>query len=319
MIRRTYKNREQAFTEDEDVKMLLRFLESSERGRTEDDILKVIQWAHGKMMEAGLVEMVLDGDLSVDIRDGLVYLGIPEGRSYGTGRVFPRGKTWWIAYHVDGREIRESSGSTKKHAAEEMLKQRLEAAAATKKKPAPDTPTRGKRTDDSPDVRDVDGNGRGGKLEAPPNKSMRPVADDPGETTKSTTGRNTPRRDATRQPLPPPVLTKLGPEPVAAPQVHVPPPPVQKPPVYIPPPKVTVRTVPLSEFPHDGTGGKIPHVKKSMKQILQDYPPAPKMEHPNLPRKFTSERLAKLYMNQYRKFKLKATLKEGLFVVEEAS
>jgi integrase len=43
----------------------------------------------------------------------------------GMGRVFERGKTWWIAYYHNGREVRESSKSTHERAAAKLLKQRL--------------------------------------------------------------------------------------------------------------------------------------------------------------------------------------------------
>jgi len=42
-------------------------------------------------------------------------------RAYGTGRVYLRGKTWWIQYYSNGQQIRESSGSDKKSVAEEKL------------------------------------------------------------------------------------------------------------------------------------------------------------------------------------------------------
>src|SRR5262249_8751424 len=48
-------------------------------------------------------------------------------RSYGLGRIWLRGRIWWIGYSPGGgrREIRESSGSTKKSVAMKVLKQRL--------------------------------------------------------------------------------------------------------------------------------------------------------------------------------------------------
>ena len=43
----------------------------------------------------------------------------------GMGRVFKRGPVWWISYYRKGREYRESSDSTVKGAAVELLKKRL--------------------------------------------------------------------------------------------------------------------------------------------------------------------------------------------------
>ena len=40
------------------------------------------------------------------------------------GSVYRRGKIWWIAYYVDGQQVRESSGSTEKHEAEILLAKR---------------------------------------------------------------------------------------------------------------------------------------------------------------------------------------------------
>ena len=50
----------------------------------------------------------------------------------GTGRVFRKPKTqfWWIAYPHQGREIRESSGSTDPRKAERLLNQRLKEVGA---------------------------------------------------------------------------------------------------------------------------------------------------------------------------------------------
>jgi hypothetical protein len=44
---------------------------------------------------------------------------------YGLGRVFKRGKIWWVKYHRDGRPYRESSKSSRKRDAVALLKQRL--------------------------------------------------------------------------------------------------------------------------------------------------------------------------------------------------
>jgi len=46
-------------------------------------------------------------------------------KARGTGRVFLRGKTWWVAYYVNGKEERESSHSTREGDAARLLKQRL--------------------------------------------------------------------------------------------------------------------------------------------------------------------------------------------------
>ena len=43
----------------------------------------------------------------------------------GLGTVYLRGKTWWIQYYLNGYPYRESSGSSKKMAAKELLKKRL--------------------------------------------------------------------------------------------------------------------------------------------------------------------------------------------------
>lgn len=46
-------------------------------------------------------------------------------RPRGTGSTYLRGKTWWLAYYRQGEEIRESSESTKREAAERLLRRRL--------------------------------------------------------------------------------------------------------------------------------------------------------------------------------------------------
>lgn len=43
----------------------------------------------------------------------------------GDGRIFQRRQIWQISYYVDGREHRESSGSTDREVAERLLKKRL--------------------------------------------------------------------------------------------------------------------------------------------------------------------------------------------------
>lgn len=46
-------------------------------------------------------------------------------REYGTGRIWLVGKTWWVQYYVNGRQVRESSRSKGKVYAERLLKRRL--------------------------------------------------------------------------------------------------------------------------------------------------------------------------------------------------
>jgi integrase len=46
-------------------------------------------------------------------------------RHYGTGGVYQRGKTWWVRFCYRGRELRESSESTKRAEAVRLLKRRL--------------------------------------------------------------------------------------------------------------------------------------------------------------------------------------------------
>ncbi len=41
-------------------------------------------------------------------------------RPYGSGRVFERGRQWWIAWCIDGREIREPGGRTEREAARRL-------------------------------------------------------------------------------------------------------------------------------------------------------------------------------------------------------
>ena len=44
---------------------------------------------------------------------------------WGDGRVFRRGRRWWIAYFVFGREVRESSYSEHKAVAIALLDRRI--------------------------------------------------------------------------------------------------------------------------------------------------------------------------------------------------
>ncbi|MBA2485855.1 MAG: hypothetical protein H0V35_07115 [Nitrospira sp.] len=41
------------------------------------------------------------------------------------GRIYLRGKTWWLQYSFNGRDVRESSGSTRRTDAEKILTRRL--------------------------------------------------------------------------------------------------------------------------------------------------------------------------------------------------
>ena len=50
-----------------------------------------------------------------------------QRRAKGTGRVYQRGKTWWIRFTRDGKTYDESSHSPFRDAAERFLRQRLEA------------------------------------------------------------------------------------------------------------------------------------------------------------------------------------------------
>jgi hypothetical protein len=43
----------------------------------------------------------------------------------GDGRIFRRGRIWWIAYSRNGREYRESSRSTEERVARRLLGKRL--------------------------------------------------------------------------------------------------------------------------------------------------------------------------------------------------
>src|SRR5207244_2865956 len=51
-------------------------------------------------------------------------------REHGEGRVYKRGRTWWVQYYVDGEQVRESSKSELKTVALDMLQDRLVAARA---------------------------------------------------------------------------------------------------------------------------------------------------------------------------------------------
>jgi hypothetical protein len=49
---------------------------------------------------------------------------------WGQGRVFRRGRRWWIAFYHQGKEIREPSHSTNEKVAQNLLKDRLGAVYA---------------------------------------------------------------------------------------------------------------------------------------------------------------------------------------------
>jgi integrase len=61
-------------------------------------------------------------------------------RTKGAGSLRLRGRTWWITYYVGGRPIPESSGSTDKAKAENLLKQRI-GEIATGRDVSPDRAT----------------------------------------------------------------------------------------------------------------------------------------------------------------------------------
>jgi integrase len=48
-----------------------------------------------------------------------------ERRSRGDGRIFQRGRTWWIQFYVDGRQQRESAKTADREKAEKCLRNRL--------------------------------------------------------------------------------------------------------------------------------------------------------------------------------------------------
>jgi integrase len=60
---------------------------------------------------------------------------LPQGqvhRPRGTGRIWKIGRIWWLQYYSNGQQVRESSHSDRKFAAEHLLHRRLgEAAAGT--------------------------------------------------------------------------------------------------------------------------------------------------------------------------------------------
>lgn len=46
-------------------------------------------------------------------------------REYGAGRIWKFGNRWWVQYYVNGKQIRESSGSSTKAVAQKLLERRL--------------------------------------------------------------------------------------------------------------------------------------------------------------------------------------------------
>ena len=64
----------------------------------------------------------------------------------GEGRVFQRGKIWWVAYYQDGREYRESSKSPRRQEAVRMLRRRVGEVAAGAPRYLPVSTRRGIRT-----------------------------------------------------------------------------------------------------------------------------------------------------------------------------
>jgi len=54
----------------------------------------------------------------------------------GDGRVFKRGKTWWIAFYVDGREQRESARTNDEAGAQKCLRRKLKEVHAHELDPA---------------------------------------------------------------------------------------------------------------------------------------------------------------------------------------
>ena len=49
----------------------------------------------------------------------------PQRRKHNTGRLWLKGKIWWMQYYVHGRQVRESSRSEKKIVAERLMEKRL--------------------------------------------------------------------------------------------------------------------------------------------------------------------------------------------------
>src|SRR5262245_43669094 len=49
----------------------------------------------------------------------------PEKRLYGSGRVYRRGRVWWMQYSREGTVIRKSTGCTSRRSAERVLDAQL--------------------------------------------------------------------------------------------------------------------------------------------------------------------------------------------------
>jgi len=54
-------------------------------------------------------------------------MGRPSRRPRGSGHIYRRGTIWWLAYHVKGKLVRESSGTDIKSEAEKVLRARTAA------------------------------------------------------------------------------------------------------------------------------------------------------------------------------------------------
>jgi len=75
--------------------------------------------------------MVQDMSDPVERLEGAVKVGSGKPRRKsrsirGLGSVYQRGRMWWIAYWSRGKQLRESSGSTKQADAERLLKRRIQ-------------------------------------------------------------------------------------------------------------------------------------------------------------------------------------------------
>lgn len=62
------------------------------------------------------------GEQGQGVKSGSIWR---EEEQLGSGSLRLRGKVWWITYYAGGRPIAESSGSTDKEVASNLLKQRL--------------------------------------------------------------------------------------------------------------------------------------------------------------------------------------------------
>jgi integrase len=64
------------------------------------------------------------------VSEGVVLVDKATKRPRGTGSMWLRGSIWWIGYHRNGREFRQSSGSTRREDAENLLRKKLGDIAA---------------------------------------------------------------------------------------------------------------------------------------------------------------------------------------------